>query len=371
MERKRATGMDQQHDRAEFAPVLHVVEIDPQTDPRWETMVVSSEDGLIYHHPAWLKVLEEAYAYKATHLACEDLAGQIRGILPLFYTCGLLSGRRVSSLPRTPVAGPLACDDQAMSFLVRAAVERVRDTPGIQLQFKMPADGLDRLVENVVGIPWKAAYRLSLPIWPELPRLDSRVKRAINKAARLSVDIHPAETERELRAWYELYLITMRHLVVLPRPYHFFKTVWEQLQPRGLARLLLARHYEAGRGRLLAGSLFLMSGRTVFYAFTGWKREDQAFRPNDAIHWQAIQKACEEGFRYYDFGEVDGNDTGLSAFKSKWGAEEKWLYRYYYPEFRESEITTLESVRQFSGTMWQRLPLKVTSILGDLVHHYL
>src|SRR2546426_6424369 len=104
--------VDERHGVVEVDSSLRVVEIDPQTDPRWEALVTTLPNGLIYHHPAWLQVLEEAYGYKPVNLACEDSNGQLRGVLPLFYTRGLFTGRRFSSLPRTPVAGPLACDDQ-------------------------------------------------------------------------------------------------------------------------------------------------------------------------------------------------------------------------------------------------------------------
>ncbi len=138
-------------------------------------------------------------------------------------------------------------------------------------------------------------------------------------------------------------------------------------------RLLLAKQYEAGRARLLAGSLFLMFGQTVFYAFNGRRREDLSLRPNDAIHWRAIHDACAEGFRYYDFGEVTKDNQGLAEFKSKWGAEPKWLHRYYYPAPRELEISMLESssrAHQLLSTVWRRLPIKATVLLSDWAHHY-
>src|SRR5713226_2806502 len=120
-------------DFTEPVSTLRVMEVDSQTDPRWEALVTTLPNGLIYHHPAWLQVLEEAYGYKPVNLACQDANGQLRGILPLFYTRGLLTGRQFSSLPRTPVAGPLACDDQAMVTLAHAALERTREKPGARL----------------------------------------------------------------------------------------------------------------------------------------------------------------------------------------------------------------------------------------------
>ena len=365
-------------DFAEPVPTLRVMEVDSQTDPRWEALVTTLPNGLIYHHPAWLQVLQEAYGYKPVNLACEDSNGQLRGVLPLFYTRGLFTGRRFSSLPRTPVAGPLACDDQATTALVRAASEQARDQPGAQLQLKVLSNVIDGLVDGVVGVPWRTTYVLELPERPELLRIGNsrnhaRIKWAANKATKLGVEVHPAETERELRAWYELYLNTMRWVAVPPRPYRFFEVAWQLLQPRGLMRLLLAKHYEAGQPRLLAGSLFLMFGQTAFYAFTGWRREDLPLRPNDVIQWRAIQDACADGFRYYDLGEVTKNNQGLAEFKSKWGAEARLLYRYYYPVPRELEIGMLESssrVHQFGNAVWRHLPIKATVLLSNWAHHY-
>ena len=369
---------DQSQNFTGTVSTLRVVEVDSQTDSRWEALVSSLPSGLIYHHPAWLQVLEEAYGYQPVNLACEDAKGQLRGVLPLFSMQGLFTGRRFVSLPRTPVAGPLAYDDQARVALLHAAVERVREERGAQLQLKVSANTLDGLVEGVVGVPWRESYMLALPEQPALLRIGnsrnhSRIRWAINKATRLGVEVRPAETERELRAWYELYLGTMRGLAVPPRPYRFFEVAWARLQPLGLMRLLLAERHEAGRSRLLAGSLFLMFGHTFFYAFTGWRREDLSLRPNDVIQWQAIHDACTEGYRYYDFGEVEENNLGLADFKTKWGAELKQLYRYYYPTPRELELGILESSsrsRQLASAVWKRLPIKATVLLSGWLHHY-
>ena len=77
-------------------------------------------------------------------------------------------------------------------------------------------------------------------------RNHSAIKRAVNKAARMGVEVRQAESEDQLRAWYALYLDTMRWHAVPPRPYRFFKNCWELLRPHGLMRLLLAEQHEAG-----------------------------------------------------------------------------------------------------------------------------
>ena len=356
-----------------------VVEVDPLRDPRWEAFVAAHPDGLVYHHPGWLQVLERAYGYRQVGLACEDAEGQLRGVLPLFHKRGLLTGHCLSSLPHTPVAGPLAGDAQAAAALLRGAVERAQRGPGARLQIKAPSSRLDGLVEGVVHVPWEATYVLELPGRPTELRFGNsrnhgRIKWAVGKAARMGVEVRLAETEGELRAWYALYLETMRWHGIPPRPYRFFQAVWELLRPRGLMRLLLAEQRQAGRSRLLAGSLFLMFGQTVFYAFNGRRREDLALRPNDVIQWRAIQDACSEGFRRYDFGEVEEEHQGLAEFKSKWGAELRRLHRYYYPAARDlatGGLAPATPAQQLARAAWRRLPLTATVLLGDWLHHYL
>ncbi len=82
-------------------------------------------------------------------------------------------------------------------------------------------------------------------------------------------------------------LVQGADIAVPPRPYRFFDVAWKRLHPLGFLRLLLARQSVAGRSRLLAGSLFLMFGQTVFYSFTGWRREDMSLRLPDVSNKSA------------------------------------------------------------------------------------
>jgi Acetyltransferase (GNAT) domain len=365
---------------------LRIVELDPQTDPRWEALMNRLPMSVIYQHPAWLSVLEETYGYRPMHLACEDVSGQVRGVMPLFYRRGWRTGRVCASLFDSPTAGPLACDELASTALIQAAIERSHAEHAATFELKVPSPSLDGLVDGVVGIPLYETYELALPQQPDLLRLDSRIKWAVRKATRLGVRTRPAESISDLRAWYGLYVQTMRRLVAVPKPYRFFELAWQRLHPRGLLHLLLAEQVEARQRRLLSGFLFLQWGQSISHTFTGWRWEDHALRPNDLLHWQAIQEASAKGFRWYDFGNVRVGDQGLIQFKSKWGAQAKVIYRYSYPTvahdpFVVSDARGLASssskpsrsiVRQLIHPLWQHLPIKAIRLAGDWCHalHY-
>ena len=149
---------------------LSVVEVDFREDPRWESFVSSHPDALIYHHAGWLSALESEYSQKCISLACVDETGRLCAVLPLFWTKGLRmnfgplsAARRLCSLPRTPIAGPLATSQRAATAIVQYAVELARSQPGVQLEIKTKVADLDKSVSDLTCQPWRPTYVAELP----------------------------------------------------------------------------------------------------------------------------------------------------------------------------------------------------------------
>ncbi|MDI3340752.1 MAG: GNAT family N-acetyltransferase [Sphaerobacter sp.] len=369
---------DGMHRSSSAVGALRVVAIGTD-DERWAAFVTSRPDALTYHHPAWSRVIQEAYGHTPAHLACEDEGRRLQGVLPLCYQRGILSGRRLSSLPNTPVCGPLATSPAAATALLQAAADRVRSEPGLHLQIKSLAPDLDPDGKLLARVDWVPTYILELPTPPEAPSFQSarhreRIKRAVKKATKNGVLTREAETSHDLRAWYTLYLETMRRLAVPPRPFQFFEAAWRWLKPLGLATLLLAEQHTPSDTQLLGGSLFFMCGQSTRYSYAGYRRETADLRPNDLIHWTAIHAAWERGEKYFDFGEVSPGHDGLIRFKTKWGAQPWPVYRYYYPSARDPighmahPGGRIQALRQ---AVWCRLPLSVTERLGGWIYQHL
>lgn len=365
---------------------LRVVEVVFKNDPRWDAFVSAHPEATVFHHTAWLMALTQEYRRQPIALACEDAAGSIRGILPLLETRGLpfnwgaqIVGRRLSSLPRTPTAGPLGMDNQAVQLLIQAAVDMQKARSRAVLQIKTSSENLDGVLEGLHRIIWKRSFVLDLPSDPGKLRFGnsrnhSRIRWAVNKAEKSGVSVRVADEEGDLREWYCLYAQTMRYHASVPRSYRFFLALWGLLRPRGMMKLLLAERRNGPTRTLLAGSLFLMFGRRVLYYLNGRCPESFGLRPNDLIQWRSIHDACAEGFRIYDFGEVEEGQKGLVDFKEKWGALPVRSFRYYYPA--PNQLTTVADekpghVRTFANAVWRRLPLRATILLGDWVYSFL
>jgi hypothetical protein len=150
---------------------LRTIVLDYRNDPRWDAFVSSQPGALIYHHSNWLTALEEEYGQKCVGLACVDQDGKICALLPLFPTRGLpfaigrhSTERRLSSLPRTPVAGLLADGPAAASEVIRAAMEMVRDQR-LQLEIKAQIDRIWQVMVDGLALPvsWRPSYIEELP----------------------------------------------------------------------------------------------------------------------------------------------------------------------------------------------------------------
>ena len=359
-----------------------VSEIEPGSDPRWDEFVTGHPDGHVYQHSAWLRCLAAEYGQTPIALCSEDASGGLTGVLPLVATRGVpllrrsaIVGARLSSLPRTPLAGPLTVDRDAAVALLEAAVARA-DAAGARLQLKRAAPDLDGLVTAVGGAPWRVSYALALPSEPAKLRFGNsrnhgRIKWAVNKASKEGVRVRVADDLADVHAWYPLYLKTMREVVVPPRPLRLFEAMWRELSPDGLMRLYVAE--QEGNG-MIAGSIVLGLARTAFYAFNGRLRSALPLRPNEVLQWEAIHDACRRGFERYDLGEVTEGRAGLAEFKRKWGADEVQLHRYYHPPPEpgtDDEEGEPGLAKRVAMSAWSRLPLGATRFAGDLAYRWL
>jgi hypothetical protein len=371
--------------REQRADSLRVIELSLD-DPRLVPFVAGHPSSTVYHHPAWLRTLSAEYERGIVILACESQNGHLAGIFPLMNTRGVplslfggLATARLSSLPRTPIAGPLCASQEASRFLLSAAIDRVSQVPGVRLQIKTEGPHLDSTVDDFFGVPWRKSFVLSLPEDPSELRIGisgvrrKHIRSSVKRAQSLGVRVRFANSEQDLRKWYEIYLRTMRRVIIPPRSLRCFLAMWKYMEPLGLMKVMLAERDCQGKTEIVAGSIFLMHGRRVFYAFSACPAEYFPLQPNDLIQWEAIHWAASSGYREYDFGEVPSDAQQLAAYKAKWGGEERLLYRYYYPRMTsESPESSMLSRRQkLFEKIWKQLPLHVTAHLGDLIYSYL
>jgi lipid II:glycine glycyltransferase (peptidoglycan interpeptide bridge formation enzyme) len=110
-------------------------------------------------------------------------------------------------------------------------------------------------------------------------------------------------------------------------------------------------------GRIIASAVFLAWNGSLVYKYSASDYEHRRLCGSNAVLWNAISWACEQGLRTLDFGRTDSDNEGLRNFKRSWGAEEQQLTYTYIGQEPVREPSTsllLSAVRPAirHGPLW-------------------
>jgi CelD/BcsL family acetyltransferase involved in cellulose biosynthesis len=287
-------------------------------DPRWGDFVAGHPGAMPFHHPDWTRLVAGCYGFRAFAVATRDGTGVIQAGLPVVEVRHLRGAKWVS-LPYTDYCPPLAA----------ARPEEERLTSALRLA--SAAAGI-RKVE--VRAPLAGASAVSRTALRHVLVLDggpaavhagfhrSQVQRNIRRAEREGLTVRRAECAADLAGtFYRLHLLTRRRQGVPVQPRRFFRLLWDGVITTGLGSVLIVE----ASARPVAAAVFLAWNQTVVYKFGASDARAWPLRPNHLLFWHAIRAACEDGYRWFDFGRTDAGQDGLRNFKLSWGAIEQPL----------------------------------------------
>lgn len=165
--------------------------------------------------------------------------------------------------------------------------------------------------------------RLDLQPGEETLRANMKEKWRYNLrlAERKGVIVRPAQSEHDVRAWYELLQTTSQRDDFGIHTLDYYLRAWNLFAPHEQARLLLAEH----EGTLLAGIFVGLFAREGIYLYGASSNERRNLMPNYLLQWQAILWAKQQGATSYDFWGIPATDdaqeamAGVYRFKSGWG----------------------------------------------------
>src|SRR6267154_2131873 len=230
----------------------------------------------------------------------------------------------VSVDPRTdPIWQTLVQKASSSVFHSPAWIQVLKDTYGWEARAYVV---LDSSGEPRAGIPFcrvadMMGERVLAPGLDELWRaMQESTQRAIRKSQRDGLVIRVADSEQELRAFFEMHLKIRKYkLGLLAQPFQFFQNIWRHFVDTQHGFLLLALYQD----KIVAGDFFLEWKDTLYYKFNASLPADLSHRPNDLLIWEGIQRGKARGFSSLDFGLSDIDQEGLVRYKRKFGTQEK------------------------------------------------
>ncbi|MBA2643073.1 MAG: GNAT family N-acetyltransferase [Actinobacteria bacterium] len=333
-----------------------IVELD---DPSWSAFVESRGEATPFHNAAWGGLLAECYGFRAFAIVVRH-GGHVAAGLPVAEVRSPLRKRRWVALPFTDSLTPLGPPElhgQLCSVLERLReAERVRS---LEVRADVPAG-----LKSARGL----SHVLPLGRDPDVVRRTfskSQVQRNIARSVREGVTVREAvDIDDLVGTFYELHLLTRRRQGVPIQPRRFFALIWERMIARGLGTVLVAEL----RGRPVASAVFLNWQRTAVYKFGASDAGAWSARPNHALFWEAIRRACVAGTEEFDFGRTDPGNEGLRAFKSGWGTDERPLV---YTSFGEAPGTPGSGwVGSALAATIRHSPLWLCRALGETLYRY-
>jgi hypothetical protein len=373
--------------RAQFEPGApaarwQVAHVDPSSDPRYDAYVHAHEHSTAYHLGAWAEVLHSAYGFRPEYILLADPDGDVEGVMPLMYSRGIVTGKRVRSLPVVPTAGPLAGSAAGEAELLRAAC-RISDERAQELIIVSRGDGYEGSVPGLRRSERPPAWITPLPDDAEELRRgwkksSNNLFRSIRKAEAVGVTVREGAGQADLRTFYRLYLASMKRHRSLPRSWSQMKLDQRLLGPSGAFRLFIAEH----EGQPVSAAIFHAFGHTVDLLYAGSHSAGREVRADFAMYWHVIRWAVENGYRRFDWGAAREGGS-LYRFKSQWSAEPVPEYTYRYggePDgpSRADRIRTQHDVIDNNGAesrrdalvagTFDRLPLRALQAAGALVY---
>jgi len=347
-------------------------QIDPLTDPRWDAYVRAHPRASVYHLGAWARILERSYGFRPRYLGL--LRGDsLAGVLPLFRKKGLISDARMRSIPVFSYGGPLADDDG----LERRLIEAARDL-GDATSLSINTD--DRRLEAPDGFELEEL----LPRWQfDIPddldalraswRKTSRnLFRSLKKADAAGLEFRAAESPRDLRTFYRLYVRTMKKHRSLPRSFRQVRLA-QELLGESFKLFVVSRD-----GRDIAASVYHVFGDTVEAVYNGREENALPLRPIHALEWNVIKWAAARGLRRVNLGGAE-YDTPLARFKEQWGATPHTRFRLTHrADGKQTRTEALVSVgygaesseSRLTDTAWRLIPPPLLRLGAYMAYRY-
>jgi lipid II:glycine glycyltransferase (peptidoglycan interpeptide bridge formation enzyme) len=340
--------------------------IDPSM---WDQFVERHPLGTIYHHSLWQDVIQRTYGYKPFyHLILRD-GSEIEAAISSLHVRSWLTGNRIVSYPFSDTCDPLVETSEQLYALLKA-LEKTRSELNarfVELRFATA----NRLIDNYPSHPEYHNYHLALDKEPMVVFRTfhkSCIQRAIKKARKEELQIFTGKNELDLKTFYRLHLMTRKKHGVPIQPFQFFKGLWNALTPKDMLTLFLARY----RNKVVAGIIVLWFKGIARYKFGASDDRFSHLRANQLLMWKAIQSACQNRCKVFDFGRTSTVNQGLAMYKARWGTMREPLYYLRIPISGGNRILNESSnVHAVLKKVMARMPTLVIRLSGDFLYKYL
>ncbi len=312
-------------------------------ETKWLEFVNSHPDGSIFHTPYIFRVFKTTKDYSPQVLFAFDSSGEevLALLLSVEIKVGDIPGFKKLASRFVIFGGPLEreghCDfDNGLLELLTmhdalakkkglyTEVRNYYDVSKIKKVFAQRnyhyEDHLNYLI-NLQRSPTAIFHSFS----------ENR-RRNIRKAIAEGLEVEEVDDTAKVSRFYDILKETYSRIRVPLPDSSLFESLYRELAPRGLVKLLIAR----GKNNYMSATTLLLYKGVILYWYSGTRTEFFSSYPNEFLIWHAIQWGAEHGFHTFDFGGAGrpNEEYGVRDFKARFGGTMVNYGRYikvYHP----------------------------------------
>ena len=322
-----------------------------------QVFVEGASGATLAHGRAWPSVISGALGHHDRSLVAER-NGEVCGILPMMLLNHWFFGTFHVSLPWLDYGGIVADDSETSRRLLDAAVEQARADGASFIEFRSVAPVFSDLVARQDKVTFWLPLGDADSVWRGF---EAKVRNQVRKAQKAGLTCQFGREEL-LPDFYRVFARNMRDLGTPVWGVALFQKILEAFPKT--SEIALIRLGDKGIG----GGLVLTFKDTVYMPSASSLREHFHLCPNNLLYWGVIKRACEAGYRTFDFGRSTVG-SGTYHFKKQWGAMVKPLH-WQYVLLKGNGIPQLNPSNprfKFFIEVWKRLPLRIANWLGPRI----
>jgi FemAB-related protein (PEP-CTERM system-associated) len=333
------------------APVVKLMQAGDEA--RWDRFVLDCPEATFFHRAGWKAVIERSFGHRTWFLYAEA-DGKIEGVLCLAEIKSRLFGHSLSSLPFCVYGGIAALNDASRNALDRHAQE---------LAASLKVGHLEYRNQEPRHADWKSkelyvTFRKEILPDPEqnMLAIPKKQRAMVRKGIKAGLQCEIDDNVDRLFTAYATSVHRLGTPVFSKKYFHTLKDVFgDDCEIQTITN----------QGRIVSSVLSFYFRDQVLPYYGGGMDEARAVAGNDFMYWELMRRACEKGYKVFDFGRSKLG-TGAFDFKKNWGFAPQSLY-YEYQLHRSTEMpdnNPLNPKFRLFVKMWQFLPMPVATALG-------
>jgi hypothetical protein len=345
---------------------MTVYEIDPTQDERWDDLLHKHTDASIFHTRGWLETLRQTYGYKPVVFTTSPAGSPLTNGFAFCRISSWLSRPRLVSLPFSDHCTPLLESADVLAYLLAYLREKLGSEKLSYIEIR-PRDSV--VTGDAPFEKSKSFFFHKLDLQPSLDEIFQNfhrdcVQRKIERAAREKVTYEEGRSDSLLTKFYHLLLMTRRRHGLPAQPVDWFRNVIACVGDKVKIRVA------SKDGRPIASILTLRYKHVLVYKYGCSDRRFSNLGGTQLLLWNAIQEAKRDQLSEFDMGRSDCDNSGLVAFKDRWGATRTELGYLRYPVKHSHSVAQARQSR-ISKYVWSHSPSAVLAAAGRALYRYM